>query len=122
MCSYSEYRPDTGRIIREKKTIEVMIGMYCDKYHSSEGRLCHDCRQLLDYAWKRLEQCPFKDDKPACANCTVHCYKKDMRQKVVEVMRYSGPRMTYRHPVLAFHHLLDRRRKVKGGTNKWGEN
>jgi hypothetical protein len=27
-------------------------------------------------------------------------------------MRYSGPRMTFRHPVLALFHLLDGRRKA----------
>jgi hypothetical protein len=30
-----------------------------------------------------------------------------MREKVKGVMRYAGPRMTYRHPVLAIFHFLD---------------
>jgi hypothetical protein len=34
-----------------------------------------------------------------------------MRERVREVMRYSGPRMLTRHPVLAVAHLVDGRRK-----------
>jgi hypothetical protein len=33
-----------------------------------------------------------------------------MRQKVRQVMRYAGPRMLLRHPVLAIRHLLDGKR------------
>jgi len=34
-----------------------------------------------------------------------------MREKARVVMRYSGPRMTYRHPVLALFHFIDGLRK-----------
>jgi len=115
---HPEIRSDSRRISREKKTIEVMINMYCNRYHAGENHLCGECRQLLDYALTRLEQCPFKDSKPTCANCTVHCYKQDMREKIRKVMRYSGPRMIYRHPVLAFHHLVDGRHKFQGGIKR----
>ena len=43
----------------------------------------------------------FGDDKPTCANCKVHCYSEAMRERVRDVMRYAGPRMLWRHPVLA---------------------
>ena len=33
-----------------------------------------------------------------------------MRERVKEVMRYAGPRMIVRHPVLAVFHLIDGRR------------
>ena len=59
----------------------------------------------------RLDKCPFLEGKTTCANCPVHCYKSDMREKVREVMRYSGPRMTLRHPILAVFHLIDGLRK-----------
>jgi hypothetical protein len=51
-------------------------------------------------------RCPFGADKPTCANCTIHCYRAEMREQVREVMRYSGPRMMWRHPLLALAHLL----------------
>ncbi|NIP33651.1 MAG: hypothetical protein GWN18_01835, partial [Thermoplasmata archaeon] len=34
-----------------------------------------------------------------------------MRERVREVMRYSGPRMLLRHPYLAIAHLRDGRRR-----------
>ncbi len=83
-----------------------MIDLYCGKNHGGTI-LCADCSELKDYALQRLIQCPFGDEKPACSNCTVHCYKQDMRQRVKEVMRFSGPRMLSKHPYLAVMHLID---------------
>jgi hypothetical protein len=34
-----------------------------------------------------------------------------MREKIRMVMRYSGPRMIYKHPIAAVWHLIDTRRK-----------
>ncbi len=89
-----------------------MVGIYCHNRHGTRGELCGECRQLLDYAHARLDRCPFQEDKTTCANCPVHCYKPEMRERVRSVMRYAGPRMLYRHPFLAVLHLLvDGRRK-----------
>ncbi len=96
--------------MRERKTIEVMIGMYCHGHHGDKGKKpCPECTELLDYAVTRLEKCPFQEDKPTCATCPVHCYKPDMREKIREVMKYAGPRMLYRHPFLSGAHYLARR-------------
>lgn len=122
MGSYPETKLVSKRITREKNTIEVMIRMYCGRHHETDSYLCDECRQLLDYAEERLQRCPFKGDKPTCANCTIHCYKHNMREKIRKIMRYSGPRMVYRQPVLAFYHLIDRWRRLKGGTERWQEN
>jgi hypothetical protein len=89
-----------------------MLEIYCQGHHAPvPGELCPDCASLLDYAMQRLERCPFQAGKPACARCTVHCYRKDPRAAVRQVMRYAGPRMLYRHPGLAWQHLLDGLRK-----------
>jgi hypothetical protein len=32
-----------------------------------------------------------------------------MRDKIKTVMRFSGPRMIYRHPILGIWHLFDKR-------------
>ena len=69
-----------------------------------------ECAALLHYATRRLDRCVFGDDKPTCANCAVHCYSESMRERVREVMRYAGPRMVWRHPILAAAHLRDGRR------------
>ena len=99
------------RLAREEKTIAAMTALYCGDHHadraSSAGGLCPDCAELLAYARLRLEKCRYGADKPTCANCTTHCYKPAMRERVREVMRYSGPRMLTRHPLLAVAHLVD---------------
>jgi hypothetical protein len=41
-----------------------------------------------------------------------------MRDRVKTVMRYSGPWMLGRHPVLALLHKLDGLRKVEAPTRK----
>jgi len=105
---------DPPRIAREKKTMAAMMRLYCQKHHDSDGTLCEECSELLDYATCRLNRCPFGPQKTTCAKCPVHCYKPQMRQRVQEVMRYSGPRMLLRHPILAVWHLLDGRRNKKG--------
>jgi hypothetical protein len=98
------------RIARESRTVAAMISLYCRAQHG-DGRLCLDCSELLAYANQRLRACPFQDGKTTCAKCPVHCFQPVMKDKIRTVMRYSGPRMLCRHPVLAVHHLLDRTRK-----------
>jgi hypothetical protein len=95
------------RILREVKTIKAMIRLYCNDHHKPAAELCPECESLEQYALERLRKCPFQEKKTTCANCPVHCYRSDMRQKVRDIMRYSGPRMTLKHPVLALQHLLD---------------
>ena len=90
---------------RDKKTIEVMIKMYCSVHQAPREGLCRECGELLDYARQRLERCPFGKDKPACVKCARHCYSPPMRAKVIAVMKYAGERMLLRHPGLALLHL-----------------
>jgi hypothetical protein len=105
-----EQSTESARVRRERKTIAAMIHLYCHKRHGRQYELCDQCGELHDYAMKRLDHCPFVADKPTCARCPVHCYKPEMREKVRGVMRFAGPRMTFRHPVLAVRHLADGRR------------
>lgn len=115
------------RRARALKTIEAMVGMYCHAHHPSDAEpLCGDCSALLAYARRRLERCVFGDAKPTCANCVVHCYKADMRERIRRVMRWAGPRMILRHPVMAIVHLIEERRpaprlpgrSARGGRQK----
>jgi hypothetical protein len=110
--------------------VELMIRMYCRDHHGDAtaqeahqtgtaperdhgvgkgSPLCPDCVPLLDYSLARIDACRFGSAKPTCARCTVHCYRPAMRTRIKAAMRYSGPRMTYRHPYLALCHLMDRR-------------
>lgn len=94
------------KIKQEKKTIQGMIKLYCRKQHGRKAGLCPECQELLEYAWKRLDACKFGENKTACAKCPVHCYKPEMRKRVVEVMRFSGPKMIWHDPLGAMRHLL----------------
>ena len=81
-------------------------------HHNGNGDLCLECLKLAQYAEHRLEKCPYQENKPTCDKCPVHCYQPQMRQQMREIMRYSGPRMLYRHPALAVLHLLKSRRTL----------
>ena len=96
-----------SRIQREAKTVQAMVRLYCQDQHDTSSHLCADCRELERYALARLSRCTFQENKPTCARCPIHCYRPDMREKMRGVMRYAGPRMIYRHPILALQHLRD---------------
>ena len=103
------------RLAKEKKTIAIMIQIFCGAQHGSDRKLlCSTCTELLDYATERLDKCPYGEKKGACSKCKIHCYKPDMRKHITEVMRYSGPKMATKHPLLAINHLL----KIKT-TKQW---
>lgn len=98
---------EAGKLGREAKTMEAMIRLYCEAHHGTKGKdLCPQCLELRDYAFKRLACCPFGEDKPVCAKCKVHCYKPVFRERVAAMMRYAGPRIMLRHPILSLEHLF----------------
>jgi len=51
--------------------------------------LCEDCRRLFQHGTAKLMLCPY-DPKPMCKKCTTHCYAPGYREKIREVMRFSG--------------------------------
>jgi len=96
------------RIAREKKTIDKMVHLYCKSKHNTNGdQLCDGCSEFLSYTFMRLDKCPFQEEKPTCGKCLVHCYRPDMKEKAKKIMRFSGPRLIYRSPILALHHVFD---------------
>ncbi len=97
----------------EKRIVSEMIALYCRKKHGTKGKLCPECAALLAYARKRSDGCPFMETKTFCSNCRVHCYQPEMREKIREVMRFSGPRMLFSHPVMALSHLVESRKEKK---------
>lgn len=107
----------TGRLKREMQTLMCMARIYCADHHPAAARpsfdLCEDCLALMEYAHRRLEKCPYQQNKPTCQNCPIHCYRKTQREQVREVMRYAGPRMAWRHPLKALTHLYDQFRRVE---------
>jgi hypothetical protein len=98
---------DLPRNIRlDLRTVEAMVRLYCRREHASAGGvLCERCAALLEYARTRLAVCPFGEQKTTCRDCPIHCYRPAERADMKVVMRESGPRMLWRHPLLAIRHL-----------------
>ncbi len=110
--------------------MRAMAKIYCRNHHQiqltqiadnqssakqpTQQSLCPDCIELLEYAEKRLDRCPYGQHKPTCNKCPVHCYKPHMKQRVREIMIYSGPRMLIPHPIMAIKHLLAERKPTPG--------
>lgn len=95
-----------NRIEKEKDVVELMIKLYCRKKHNCGGELCKECKEVLEYAHKRLDLCRFGNSKTSCSKCKIHCYKKDMKIKIKEVMRFSGPRLIIYEPYEFIRHIF----------------
>ena len=91
---------------REKVIVSRMIALYCRKNHGGKT-LCPDCAALDAYARQRSDKCPFMETKTFCSNCRVHCYQPEMREKIRAVMRFSGRRMLFHHPIPAMRHMIE---------------
>ena len=83
------------RIKKDEKVLRAFIKTYCRENHLKKGAAevnggyCGECHKLLQYALKRNEKCPL-DPKPKCKDCEIHCYVAENRQKIRDVMRFSG--------------------------------
>jgi len=120
-------------IAKDIRTVTGFTKIYCDGHHKSRSRtslkspgveagvyrrkvpvLCSECAELAEYAEKRRAYCP-KDPKPFCSHCDTHCYKSEARERMREVMRYSGPRsMLHGYVVEGVRHLIaDRHHKAE---------
>ncbi len=83
------------RIKKDEKILTTFIKVYCEQNHIKNGQkefkngLCQECYELLEYAKRKNEKCPL-DPKPQCKHCKIHCYSPKMRQKIKEVMKFSG--------------------------------
>ena len=99
----------------EFKTIKAMVKIYCHAFHKKEGVItqeCSECREFLSYANEKLDRCPYGQNKPTCNKCPIHCYKPEQREQARVIMRYAGPRMLLKHPILAIRHLRAEKRPV----------
>jgi hypothetical protein len=94
---------------KDLKVLAGFIGIYCRENHSERGRgefpvrddrlgaildvrrpvLCEECRRLLEHGIAKLLLCPY-DPKPMCKKCPTHCYAQGYRERIREVMRFSG--------------------------------
>ena len=115
------------RRAREAQMVSQMIALWCREHHSggcareqaaggdAPARvklgfraitLCPECAELREYAVTRIEHCPRMGTKTFCSACPSHCYRPAMREKIREVMRWSGPRMIFYRPITAIRHAM----------------
>ena len=99
---------------RDMRTVSQMIALYCAGNHDRGMRsetafcgepVCPACAHMDAYAHMRTEKCPFMETKVSCDRCEVHCYSREQLEQIRTVMRYSGPRMLFHHPIAAIRHL-----------------
>ncbi|OEU73518.1 MAG: hypothetical protein BA864_02590 [Desulfuromonadales bacterium C00003093] len=90
---------------KDLKILTLFTSVYCVAHHSLPRRplanlpeslqplqryhCCDECRDFLLYAIDRRLRCPLPE-KPSCKHCQIHCYRPGHREKVREIMRYSG--------------------------------
>ena len=98
----------------DKRNLEAMvvtelIQLYCHDKHKGRSKnaknMCSECQDLDAYAQSRIRQCPFMTSKTFCSNCKVHCYDPEEREAIRQVMRYAGPRLLLKHPIIVIHHM-----------------
>lgn len=112
---------------REAQMVSQMIALWCrGHHHGGHGSrqagsadestrvklglrtvtLCPECAELQAYAVARIKHCPHMVTKTFCSACPSHCYRPAMRERIREVMRWSGPRMVIYRPITAVRHAI----------------
>lgn len=90
---------------KDLKVLALFTSVYCAAHHPADRSglnslpdelvhlqhylCCEECRTFLLYAIERRLKCPLQE-KPACKHCQIHCFRQGHREKVREIMRYSG--------------------------------
>ncbi|RME40697.1 MAG: nitrous oxide-stimulated promoter family protein [Planctomycetota bacterium] len=106
------------------RTVAEFVELYCHRKHRGAVRerfdtkvvdvdavlgrrpvLCGECTRLLLHAVVKRLHCPMVP-KPACKHCPRHCYHPRYRQRMREVMRFSGTRLLLSGRLRYLTHLL----------------
>lgn len=85
---------------REKAVVALMIKIYAQQHDDIVAN------KLLAYVNERIDKCPLMAKKTFCSRCKIHCYQTYYRQQIKKVMRYSGPRLIFYHPLLVIKHMM----------------
>jgi hypothetical protein len=99
----------TKKKARDLKVLRDFVSIYCREKHHSEEKdpfavkderlrqalgdsplhLCAECTRLLNHGTAKLLLCE-QDPKPMCKKCKIHCYAPGYREKIRDVMKFSG--------------------------------
>jgi hypothetical protein len=83
-----------------------MIEIYCKKKCKGTEVPCEECQELIEYSNLRIAKCPYMETKRFCSSCNAHCYNLEHREKIKKIMRFSGPRMIFYHPITTLKHMI----------------
>ncbi len=67
--------------------------------------LCPDCTKLLTYGLTMRLKCPH-NPKPMCKKCETQCYKGEYKEKIREIMKFSGMYMIKHGRVDLLYHYF----------------
>ena len=110
----SEVRP-TKREREKRDGIRDDSPVLPQKPPHSQADCVAECAALDSLCHGRgVEQVPVYGDQDLLLQLlSVHCYKPDMREKIREIMRFSGPRMIFHHPMTAITHVIETKKEKK---------
>ena len=95
---------------KDVKVLANFISIFCRENHRADAKdillikdtrlrqclgnkdlvLCQACSKLFSHGTAKLLLCPY-DPKPMCKKCQTHCYAPGYREKIRDVMKFSGP-------------------------------
>ena len=103
----------TRKQASDLKVLAKFIQVYCHAKHEPGSRLpaplppelasgrcgtfdlCPECAGILAHGIMKRRKCPL-DPKPTCKGCHIHCYSKEYRARIREIMAFSGRRLIMR--------------------------
>lgn len=100
------------RQIKDMKVLVTFVEVYCQANHGTQSianrmlempselskhyprgvTLCPDCAGLVAHALEKRRLCPLAP-KPSCRKCHIHCYSRQYREQIQQIMAFSGRRL-----------------------------
>ncbi len=122
LCLFGYHAPMeqfTNAQIKDLTLLFNFVRIYCAAKHGDQIKtniqvenitvretfLCHECAQVTRHAMEKRRNCPLTP-KPSCKKCPVHCYGRDYRVKIREIMAFSGRCMILRGRVDYLRHYF----------------
>ncbi len=105
------------------RTLARFIALYCRNHHGADRApvdfkapgfdhllelpldLCPDCAKLLKYGLTMRIRCPH-EPKPMCKKCPEPCYRPEYRNKIREIMKFSGMALIKRGRIDLLYHYF----------------
>jgi len=113
----------TAKQLSDVRILARFIQVYCHEKHDRQGisqvelppelqprrgkrsTICTECAELLEHGIRKRALCPL-DPKPSCKKCHIHCYGKEYRQKIRDIMAFSGRKLLLRGRIDYLWHYL----------------